>query len=449
MQTNSSLWKRIGANTLWLALARLGSQVLLILFTSLVARRMGQEGLGAYAFMASVIFLGNVVTTFGTDMLLIREVAAGRDSKGSDSTLRLESEALPAALPLQFEALLVQLFLSALFVGLVFVGAPALPNLSRQTAEALRLYSLALFPMAFYTVFSAILRGYERMAAFMLLNLAMAALQAGLAWLFIHPGSGLAALAWLLLVTQVAVALLSAWFCWTQIPGYHWSWRTSRGSLTTLLRLSAPIAFLGLQKVLYQRMSIYLLTFVKGAAVTGWFSAALRAVEAAQVGHIALLGALYPLMSQANIAGEGESQTLKRAFLISWLLSLALGIVVAGFLFLSAPYLVQLLYGPGFEPAIPALHLLAWTLLPFSINIFLSSQILSSRRERQVALALGVSLVTLVGFDIWWIPRWGLNGACLATVFAEISQAGAFLYLRKYLTTDSSRFHGGRHEFSE
>ncbi len=71
--------KRVSLNTFWLTAARLGSQVLLMLFTVLVARRMGETGLGGYAYMTAVIFIGNVFSTFGTDMLLMREIAAHKD----------------------------------------------------------------------------------------------------------------------------------------------------------------------------------------------------------------------------------------------------------------------------------------------------------------------------------------------------------------------------------
>lgn len=413
-QDARALGQRVSGNALWLLSAQLGTLGLMLLFTVVLAQRLGEVGLGSYAFMVAVIFFGNTATTFGTDMLIIREVAA-----------RGDLSLLPAALRLQ-------LFLSALFIGLVFLGAPALPNQSREAVQGLQLYSLALLPMSFYTVFSAALRGYERMNLVMWLTLALAVLQVGLTWFFIRPASSLVTLASLLLATHVGVASLAAYFCLTQIPDFRSNWQTSGAVMPALLRASAPIASLALLKVLYQKLSVYMLSTYAGAAATGWFSAALRPIDALQIGHIALLGALFPVMVQKHAGRKKESRTHTRIFSISWWLLLTLGILGAAILFLLAPLLVQLLYGSRFEPTIPALRLLAWTLIPYSVNIYLSSDLLSAGNERQVAFAFMLSLLVLAGLSGWWIPRWGLLGACLARLSAETIQAAIFLYLSKF-----------------
>lgn len=403
--------RRIGINTLWLLLGRLGTQGLMVLFTLIIARRLNEVGLGAFAFMASVMFLGNIVTTFGTDMLIIREVASNNDHR-----------IIPTSI-------LVQIILATLFTCSIILIAPSLPNQSQEVVKALKIYSLALFPMAFYTVFSSVLRGHQRMDAFLLLNLTAASLQTSFTWFFIHPTSSLVMLAWILLGTQVAVALMATLLCFYQIPALRSTWRVSRRSLPLLLRAAAPIAGIALLKVLYQKLSIYMLSTFSGAAVTGWFSAALRLVEASQVGHIALLGALFPVMAQARHGQRDNSPIPATIFTFSWRLLLFLGTAAAGILFLLAPPLVNLLYGSNFTPAIPSLRLLAFMMIPFSLNIYISSRLLSARKERKVAYAFILSLLVLAGMNAWLIPRSDLMGASLATLIAEMVQTGVFLSL--------------------
>src|SRR5512138_2274939 len=102
----------LGKNILWVVVSRFGMQGLTVLFTLVLARRLGSAAFGAYALIASIIFVGNALTTFGTDMLLIREIA-GRDD---------QSQLLPA--------LVIQLVLSGVFIGMAWAGAPYLPNQS-------------------------------------------------------------------------------------------------------------------------------------------------------------------------------------------------------------------------------------------------------------------------------------------------------------------------------
>jgi O-antigen/teichoic acid export membrane protein len=77
-RTTQPAIRRVKLNSIWLLLARLMTQAQLILFTVLVARSLGVVGFGQYALVAALIVLGNIATTFGTDTLVVREVARYR-----------------------------------------------------------------------------------------------------------------------------------------------------------------------------------------------------------------------------------------------------------------------------------------------------------------------------------------------------------------------------------
>lgn len=409
MQTSAlKLGLRIGKNTLWLFLGRVGTQVLMMMFTIIVARRLGEVGLGEYAFIASTIFLANTVTSFGNDMLIIREIAAKKDFS-----------LLPASL-------VVQLALSAISVALILLTAPLLPLQTDEVVRALQIYSFVLFPLSFYTVFSAALRGYEYMNSYMWLNLVIAMLNVTTAWFIIQPGSSIVILAWLLLVSQTAVTVLAAYICLTQISELCHFWHVSRKSIWRLLCISAPIALLGLLGMLYQKVSVTMLATLAGAAVTGLYSAAIRVVEASKIGHVALFGALYPAMALVqNGTGELKNQW-QHIFAFSWKLLLALGGLTSLILFLLAIYLIPLLYGSNYSTSIPALRILAWTLIPYTLNTYLSVSYLSAGKERHIIPALSGSLLGLVVLNLVWIPRFGLIGVCWATLAAEWIQSTIF-----------------------
>lgn len=393
--------KRVAHNSVWLFLGRLGSQGLVMLLAILIARRLGEAGLGQYAFLTSLVFLGNLGSTFGTDMLIIREVAARRDFA-----------LLPAAL-------YVQLGLAVPLIGLAFLFAPALPNQSPEAVPALQWYSLALVPLAFYSMFSSALRGIERMDVFTWLNLASAAILLGLGAAFIRPGSGALQLALVLLAAQCAAAVLAGWLCRRYLPRplpLSSDWTAVRG----VLRRGAPIAVLGILGALYQRSAIYLLAGLQGAALTGLFSAALRIVEAAKIGHVAVLSALFPAMSQA--AGN---RAARRGF-AGWLAGLlALAALLGAGLYAAAGPLLQLLYGGEFAASAPALRWLAWMLAPMTVSHYLSLRLLAAARERAIALALAAGTLALVAL-IWQQPG-DLAAVGRSVVLAEMLQASILI----------------------
>jgi len=162
-----------------------------------------------------VLFIGNVVTTFGMDTLLIREVARSR---------RTDLEILPAALG-------IQLALSILFMAGIFLLGSRLSSKTPETVLALKLYSFSLLPLAFTTVYSAVLRAFERMDLYLLLNFVAAACQTLFALAILLEGGGLLALTWGLLAVQVLSAIAGAWLCARWIPSFSFRWRASLPSL--------------------------------------------------------------------------------------------------------------------------------------------------------------------------------------------------------------------------
>ncbi len=394
------LLQRVGRDSLWLTAARIGAQVL-ALFTLLLARRLGNTGFGEYTFVITVIFIGNVLTTCGTDMYFIREIA------GSGDLSRL-----PAAL-------WIQLGLSVLFVAGTWTFAPLVPNQSSAAVLTLKIYSLSLIPMSFYSVFTTALRGMQCMAWIALLNLAGAVLQALVVLLFLAGvADGLVTLAILLLAAQVILAVLAGWMCSRQISGFWRNWALNWPDVGAVFAASALLGVLGLLGMFYQKAGLLLLSTLGGAALTGLYSSALRVVEAAKLVHVAALTALYPRMAQSESAG-----TVRLSFrlLLAWALALAVGLSL-----LAAP-VVNLLYGAAFAPAAPVLRILAWALVPYTISAFLSLAFVASHRPRAVGWALTVSLIGLGFFSLCWIPAYGLIGAAWAALSAEILQAFVLL----------------------
>ncbi|MBW8009636.1 MAG: oligosaccharide flippase family protein [Chloroflexi bacterium] len=334
----------------------------------------------------------------------------------------------------------MQLGLSVPIAGLTFVIAPTLPNQSSEAVAALQLYGLSLFPMSFYTVLSAALRGSERMGLFTIVNLVTALMQVGLVWLMVKPQSSIILLAQLLLGIQVLSSSFAGWLCYVKLPGFRDIWRFSYNAIAAILRNSGPIAFLGFLTILYQKLGLYLLATMDGAAATGLFSAAMRVVEAPKVFHVALLGALFPAMAQAHtqLIGKLETDSRGKAFSFSWGLLLAIAGIISVVLYQLSEPIISILFGRGFESSILALKILAWILIPFTVNIYLSLLFLAARKEKQIIFAISASLIILTILNIIWIPRWGVVGASWSALIAEFIQAGMYLILRKKINNASS-----------
>lgn len=416
--TTGSGFRRVSLNSLWLLGARFGSQALMLLFTVLVARYLGETGLGQYAFIASVIFVGNVLTTFGLDTLLIRDVSAARagDDRQIDETLSA--------------ALLVQIGLSLLFAAAIWLFAGLLPNQTAETLTAFRIAVLSLLPLAFSTVYSAVLRAYERMDLYMAFNLATTAAMTLGALLVLSNGGGLIGLAVVIVAAQSAGALASAAFCRALPQGFSRRWLLPcRAALRRALQLGGVLAALTIVGVLTQRLNVMLLSLLVGDAAAGWYSAAMRLVEATKVLPFAFFGALFPVFARRFSDHQSGDLTTKEpddAFISGYrrgfyVLLVLCGLAAAAITMLAEP-LIRLLYGPGYEPSVRALQILIWSLPPAVFAMRYSVELVARGRERPALLASVVTLLIALGLNLLVLPRWGLLGSCVAFVLAEVSQ---------------------------
>src|SRR5258706_131758 len=179
-----------------------------------------------------------------------------------------------------------------------------------------------------FTVLLARRLGSTGMGAYALLNLCVSLLQVLAAWLFTGGSQGLVVLAVLLLAVQGIAALLAGTLVSVLIAGFWRGWRFSWQEFRDVVMASAPLGLLGLLGILYQKLSLTLLSFLGGAALAGWFSAAQRAVEAAKTGHLAVFTAVYPAMAQAQANSDGKT-TWSMTLQLSWKLLISAAALAA------------------------------------------------------------------------------------------------------------------------
>jgi O-antigen/teichoic acid export membrane protein len=423
---------KLAKNSLWMILSRFGAQGLAVVFTILLARRLGIEGFGEYTFIAAIIFVANALTTFGTDMLLIRDIAA----KGDLS--RLPS------------ALIVQLVLSILFITVVWMFGALTPNQNPEIVTALKIYCFALIPLAFFTVFTTALRGIQRMDIYSLLNLIVSVLQVGVVLL---PNINIIRLSVLLLSVQIIAVVIASFVCVMTIPGFWQVWKFPSFHLFSFLKQAAPIAWLTLLGISYQRLNVYMLSTMSGAMETGIYSAASRAVEASKTMHLAVFAALYPAMAEGTshlhdllskshqprvLQGERSPTTKSPIRLGDYFIRSRFEMTYFGFLFAGATIislllsilakpLMILLYGNQFIPSSNVLQILAWMLIPFTVNTYFTLSFLASKRESIIGRSLIASLLGLLVLNLWWIPAKGPEGSAWAALVAECIQSTILL----------------------
>lgn len=381
MQTTS-----LQRNSVWLLLARFSVQGLAVIFVALTARRLEVSTFGQFSVIASLVLIGNTLTTFGTDTLLIREIArAGQVTR------------------LVLQILGLQLSLSLLWwlgILILFRNPP------------LWLYTLSLFPLAFFSVISAVLRALQRMDLFWTLNVGNGVMQILAGFLC----TDLWTLCIYLFIGHVLISVLAVILCRALLVPLDgntpWDFRP-------LWKLAWPFATLAALTIVAQRMGILFVSALIGDAETGLYSAAARLVDGMKFGHYAVLGALLPMLS-------GAYSDSHRDFRHGFTAILSLSLVMAGIVTLFSKPITLLIYGTGFEDAASLLIVTCWSIIPYTVSAFISVDLVSRRLESKL---LKTSLYSIAAFAVLFpslISLFELQGAAYAALIGETLQALIF-----------------------
>lgn len=169
---------------------------------------------------------------------------------------------------------------------------------------------------------------------------------------------------------------------------------------------------------IYTMLDTVMLEYFHGETYVGYYSNAVKVVRMTYTVVIALVAVFYPRISmyfkQQNY--EACNELICRGTQILLLLAIPCTIGLA----LTSEYIVPLLFGDAFLPAVGTLRILSVLVLIFSISYFLGHIILTATgRERMIlrATITGAVINALVNFLL--IPAFKQDGAAIASVLSE------------------------------
>jgi O-antigen/teichoic acid export membrane protein len=174
----------------------------------------------------------------------------------------------------------------------------------------------------------------------------------------------------------------------------------------------------------YDRIGIIILTYLKGETATGMYSAADRLLATIASG-VAMFGTVtFPVMSRLFAESKDELFKLYERSIRLMLITL---LPLSTMIFLLSKQIILTIFGDKFIESIPALQILAWTLLFFGLNCILANLFVVTNHQNQlvkmqIPIYIGYFVVNLA-----LIHKYSFIGLAWAKLFAE-----TFLFLTAY-----------------
>lgn len=389
------LWSRLLGNAWWLFTGAAGRSVFGFAVSVYLARILGPELFGQVGFSLAVLAYFILLTDGGLQALGTREVAAERGTVGQ----------------LAGRVLAIRGTLTVLSL-LVIVSCASLFTPSAATARLLIIFSLALVPMA--ANLSWVFRGKERMKIVGFSEL----LQIGaylLLLLLLVRGPGQILLVPVVFVAGHGLAAVLLW------GGYLRNWGRPRfvgsaGGHIAMLRTAFPVVLTLFLHQVYFNFDTLMLGFMRSEREVGLYNATYRIIFAVIALNTVLMEAVYPTFSKLFRDGTAAlRRLLEKSLSISFILALPVGI---GGTVLARP-LILALYGPEYEESALALQLLVWSAVLAFLGANYGYCLVACGRQKILAWSAAAGALVNVALNLWLIPRYGIPGACLATVISQ------------------------------
>lgn len=390
-------FERAARNTFARALGELLAKLASLAFFAVLARKLGQSGVGVFVFALAWAEISMLLASLGLDRAMIRWIARDRSralSLFGDSAGIKVALAVPIAL------------LSFALVNLLTFGSS-----TRTAIYALTLGALfdALTRAAF-SVFTAL----ERSELTAVCLIAQRVLAAGLGIGALAAGYGVVTVS-VTYTTAAAVGLVLAVVLLRRRLGLASAGVELRGWRAIGVR-SIPFAVQDTFTVLLFRLDAVLLSLIATNAAVGRYGSAYRLFESTFFLTYALGAAFSPMYTYLERDSE---PTVQGVFQRSLKLSLLLLVPCAVVFGTLAAFVSRTLFGSGLEAAAPSLRILAPVVVLIGLVTLSTSMIVSRRSPAAVVWLSGAMTALNVALNLALIPSLHERGAAIAMLVTE------------------------------
>lgn len=387
------------------------SSALGMLTAALLARMVGLEGYGVFAFVISTVTLLRVPAVLGAERLLVRNISVYRARSEFGLARGLIRRSRQATLVAS-----VVLGILTAGVGWLLSGRTA-----SQTMIALWIGLLSLPMLALGRVAQAAIIGLRHVVTgqipeLLLRPLLFLGLAAG-AYALVGPGlSGSSVVA--LHVASAAVALAVSLKLLAQRTPKPLGSAEPRYETRAWLMNAVSLAFLSEATVINAQAGTVLLGVMAGPAAAGLFSVAYRGANLITFAQLAVNAALGPTV--ARLWAQGELNQLQRAITSSARAVLIFSLPFALAFIVFGAWILAVLFGQEFTAAHRALAILSVGQLVNAASGSVATLLVMTGHERHAALGVFGAAMVNVLLTAFLIPSFGVEGAAIGATASMI-----------------------------
>lgn len=383
--------------TSWLFLAQALGRVIGFFYTIFLAKNLAVSDFGLYSAALVYFSLVSSIADFGFNRFLIREVAR-------------DQQKVPELL---YGISLLRLTLTSVVFAIFALGLYLLdPDKLRVHLSLLAV--LAVLPQSAALTLDAVFVAIKKLqfSSLALLVLSLSTTISGI--VLVGRGFGTTGAAVALILGQLVYLLILVFLI--KLQKIKTLAHFQAATLKKVILGSLPYGLLMVLGLLYFRIDILLLTYLRGNFEAGIYGAAYKFLESLVFVPSSLATALFPILARLH---KERPQAIRPLYFKSLKLMLLLGFLIALGYILIVPPVIRLLL-PAYLQATSAIKILAWA-IPFMFIHVPGAQVLLST-DKFLKQVLWLSILTLsfnVILNLIFIPQYGYIAASWVTVASE------------------------------
>ena len=385
------------------AIARLATALMALV----VARFYGLEALGNYGYALALASVLLIVPDFGLHLFVVREIASSSSKRVPEVFWNVHG---------------LKLGLSAIVTAFA-VSFGELAIADRERRLLFYVLTIRILLQSFSQAAMAVFKALEQMHYVALQQSVNSIVVIVWTALSLFVGARLPILVAGLIAGQVAETLVGWTILRKRLPFLHFkSW--DRQAMTRIAAASFPFGVTAILLALNLRIDVLILSRYASSRILGQFNSAAWFVIAMFLGASLLMSVLFPRLSrileqQSGLASEYVRTLLKNALMFTALSSLVVWVF--------APRIISVAFGPEFSPATHLLRILAPALPLVALNTIFFYIFAAARRRFVCLVTLGFGLVAGTFLSVYLTSRYGATGSATADVVREFVMSGIYL----------------------
>ena len=383
-------------NFLFLSLAEIVAKFIGFFIVLFLARVLGPEVFGKINFGQALLIYFAVFANLGLDTFITREFAADRE---------------------KIEGQLGNLFLLRIFLGIIgFIFAVFFVVFSHfplETKSIIIIYCFSLFSLVL--LMEGVFQGIEKMEFVAFARIVTQIIFLLLLFCFVkQPGDG-----FMVPIIFFVCSVLNMLFLFYFYQKYvaRIIFKIDVGLWKNFIKKAFPIGFSFIMAQVFINIDYIMLGFMRNISELGYYSSAYKIVYFLILFLGTYATAIFPVITK--FYNESNDRLIwLLSFSIKSSAAMVVPILIGGTI-LARPIII-LLFGEMYLPGVASFQILLWAVLIIYINTIYSRSLLAFGKDKMFLWGVSVPAVLNIILNLFFIPKWGIEGAALATVLAEL-----------------------------